>query len=777
MTRYARSTRSGTRLFLAAFAVYLAGALAWLALGLIPVLSAGVPLVRHGLQAAAQQDTGALAEAARRSLHAAMPHGASAALDYVFSLLNVALGVFLAVRRPNEVTARLLAVAFIGTAATFNAPSHEVFHVIGPDPAVTDFHFAFHVVSGVAYVWAVLLFPDGRLPLGAGRRATAYAAAASTAVITFVCWRSSFVAHPPFFVAFFGILVPLAGMTAQGVRLRYGSPSPQARQQSRLLCVALAPALAVALVWSCARLAGAASLADTAERAFPAVFAVVPVMLFVGILRYRLWDIDHVITRALIYTMLAVFIGLVYVAALAVTAWLAAPRGWSAIVALAVVAAAAEPVRERLRALANRLVFGQRLTPREAMRTLADRLEHAAYADELAELTDVVVAGTRCAGAQLWLITDARLLLVASAPATASGPGRPGADTRADPDPGASTVGDPRPAAGTVGDPCRDSGTLGDSRRDGATLSEPGPGLAADPGEAMAEYRALTGADLCFPVTHEGDLLAVLALRLPAGVTLPRAELRLIGDLAGHAGLLVANARLTADLARQVDLVTRQAEDLRRSRLQVVAAHDDERRHLERDLHDGAQQELVALLIQLQTLQRATADGALPAGRVAPLRRTLAATRATLAQICTGNPPDVLTAAGLAAALDAATAPAATSGLHLSVDVRLPARPAPDVETALYFCALEAIQNATKHAHARRITVRVDRDGADVVLAVTDDGTGFDPARAAPGSGLSNLVDRLAVLGGTAQIASAPGAGTTLTCRVPAAEERTGVPA
>ncbi|BFU44817.1 hypothetical protein KRMM14A1004_30540 [Krasilnikovia sp. MM14-A1004] len=746
-------------MFLAAFAVYLGGALLWLALGLIPVLSDAVPPLRHGLQELGGA-TGALGQAARRSLSAAMPHGPGAALDYVFSLLNVALGVFLVVRRPDELVPRLLAVAFVGTAATFNAPSHEVFHVIAADPAVTDFHFAFHVVSGVAYVWAVLLFPEGRLPLGAGRRATAVAAVSSTAVITFVCWRSSFVAHPPFFVAFFGILVPVLGMTAQTVRLRYGSPTPQSRQQSRLLCLALAPALAMALLWSAARLlpgADAAAVADAVERAFPAVFAVVPVMLFVGILRYRLWDIDHVISRALVYTLLAAFIGLVYLAVLAGTAWLAAPRGWAAIVVLAVVAVAAEPVRERLHALANRLVFGQRLTPREAMRTLADRLEHAAATDELAELTDVVVTGTRCSAAQLWLIADGRLLLAAAAPAVT----RP--DAAPDRAAGVQPDGVPGRAAGMQPDGVPDRA---------ADAPADVHGVDAVAGAAsMAEYRAITGADLCFPVTHEQELLAVLALRLPAGVALPPDELRLIGDLAGHAGLLVANARLTADLARQVELVTRRAADLRRSRLQVVAAHDDERRRLERDLHDGAQQELVALLIQLRTLQRA---GTPDPGRVAPLRRALVATRDTLAQICTGDPPEVLTVAGLAAALEAATASAGASGLRVSVAVRLPGRLPAEVETALYFCALEAVQNATKHAHAERITVRVDCDGDDAVLSVTDDGTGFDPARVAAGSGLANLVDRLAVLGGTAQIASAPAGGTTLTCRVPSAQ---GVPA
>ncbi|MCU7727490.1 histidine kinase [Actinoplanes sp. KI2] len=726
MTRNARSagSRWGTRLFLAAFVVYLGGALLWLSLGLVGLLSAAMPPLPHG--------------------------PGPAALDYVFSLLNIALGVFLVLRRPDDLTPRLLAVAFVGTAATFNAPSHAVFHLIGADPGITGFHFAFHVVSGVAYVWAVLLFPDGRLPLGAGRRATAVAAVASTAVITFVCYRSSFVAHPPFFVAFFGILVPVLGMGAQGIRLRYGSESPQVRQQSRLLCWALAPALAVALLWSAARLipgADAARLAVGVERAFPVVFAVVPVMLFVAILRYRLWDIDHVVTRALAYSLLAAFIGLVYLAALAATALLAAPRGWSAIVALAVVAAVAEPVRGRLRALANRVVFGQRLTPREAMRTLADRLDHAASTDELAELTDVVVSGTRCSGAQLWLITSGRLLLAAAAPTGAAGP--VGAVAPA----GAAGPATPAGAAGPVG-----------------ATSRPG----TEPAATMAEYRSIIGADLCFPVTHEGDLLAVLALRLPAGVTLPRADLRLIGDLAGHAGLLVANARLTANLTRQVEQVTRQAADLRRSRLQVVGAHDDERRRLERDLHDGAQQELVALLLQLRTLQRTTMPSA---DQVGPLRRALAATRATLEGICTGNPPALLATEGLAAALEAATASARLSGLRVGVDVRPVGRLDPEVETALYFCALEAVQNATKHAQAQEITVRVERDGGDAVLVVIDDGTGFDPARVARGSGLSNLIDRLAVLGGTAQIASAPASGTALTCRVPASDEPAAVPA
>jgi signal transduction histidine kinase len=700
-------------------------------LGLVPALGSAVPALRHGLESMVQ-GTGTLAEASRRVLlYGSSTHGVGLALDYTFSALNVALGVLLAVRRPRGLTPRLLSVAFIGTAATFNAPSHELFHVIGSVPVVTGLHFAFHIVSGVAYLWAVLLFPDGRLPFAgeaAGRWPTILAAVASTVVITLVCYLSSFVAHPPFFVAFFGILVPVVGMTAQWLRLRGGAQSPQGRQQSRLLCLALAPALVAAALWLAAHLlaraipgTGAQDLAGVVERAFPAVFAVVPVVLFVGILRYRLWDIDHLITRALVYTLFAAFIGLVYVAVLAVTAWLAGPRGWSTIIAMAVVAVAAEPVRRRLHAAANRLIFGQRLTPHEAMRVLADRLERVASADELGELTSVVVTGTRCSTAEVWLIADDHLLLAATSPAAASVRTRP-----------------------------------------------------LSPGAGVAECRTVTAADVCFPVAHEGELLAVLAVRLPPGVALPPAEVRLIGDLAGHAGLLVANVRLTTDLARQVDLVTGQAADLRRSRLQVVAAHDGERRRLERDIHDGAQQELVALLIQMRVLQRLPVDGGPPADQVAQLRQALATTRATLKQICTGDPPAVLTVAGLAAALDLAVAPARRAGLDVSVACQSADRLPPDVESSLYFCALEAIQNVSKHAHARRVTVRVEQHGGDAVLSVIDDGAGFDPARAGTGSGLSNLTDRMAVLGGTAEIASAPGAGTELSCRVPLTGELTG---
>jgi len=712
--------------YLVLFAVYVCGSLLWLTLGLIPSLAPSLPVLGHALESLDRQP-GALGSAAHRfMMHGPFSqHGIALAVAYVFSALNLALGILLAVRRPYDLVPRLLSVAFIGTAATFNAPSHEIFHVIGTVPIVTALHFSFHIVSGVAYVWAVLLFPDGRLPLSGGstRRWESVAVAVTTTVlITVVCYESSFLAHPPFFVAFFGILVPTVGMLAQGLRLRDRSQPPAARQQSRLLRLALIPALVVSGLWLAAHVvalgdpgAGRA-IARTVELAFPAVFAVVPVMLFVAILRYRLWDIDLVVTRAFAYTSLAAFIALVYAVTLGATGWIFRSDGWSAVVAMAVVAVGVEPVRERLRRLANQLVFGQRLEPREAVRALVNRFENAAANDGLAELTSVVVAGTRCSGAELWLVSGDHLLLVAASPTSDLGQRRP------------------LPATGTD----------------------------------------LPGTDVCVPVTHERSLLAVLALRLPSGVRLPRPELKLVRELAGHAGLLVANARLTDGLARQVELVMARAADLERSRLQVVAAHDDERRLLERDIHDGAQQELVAVLIQLRALQRLPADRERPAEQLAALREALAATQTTLRQLCTGDPPAVLTESGLAAALDTAVAPMRRSGVDVRVTGSTGSRLPPDIESALYFCALEALQNASKHAGAGRVLVRLESVGDEAVLSVDDDGVGFDPTRAGGGSGLSNLVDRLAVLGGTVEIRSAPDTGTRLSCRVPLARELTG---
>jgi signal transduction histidine kinase len=255
----------------------------------------------------------------------------------------------------------------------------------------------------------------------------------------------------------------------------------------------------------------------------------------------------------------------------------------------------------------------------------------------------------------------------------------------------------------------------------------------------------------------------------PPRVTIPAAESALVSDLARHAGLLVANARLTTELAREVDLVTEQAAELLRSRQLVVAAQDAERQRLERDIHDGAQQELVATLIQIRSLGRAAParpDDDDPRA-LAAVRESVQRARATMEELCRGGRPEVLARGGLSVALDAAAETARRAGLAVEVACELDHRLPPETEAAIYFCCLEALQNSAKHAHASRVVVEVVATGDEVTLLVRDDGVGFEPSRSVPGSGLRNLLERSAVLGGTAAVDSAPNAGTTTTVRVP----------
>src|SRR5664279_5987796 len=156
----------GRHWFRVAFTVYAIGLLLWLAVGLLPVLVQTVPGIA-GLAGTLAAGGGALSEPATMLLHPAVSLtgvSGNGLLQYAFSLLNLVLGVLLIVRRPNDLVPRLLALGLLGTAATFNLPSHEAFHLLGSPWPIALIHFTFHIVSGVSYLWAVVLFPDGRLP-------------------------------------------------------------------------------------------------------------------------------------------------------------------------------------------------------------------------------------------------------------------------------------------------------------------------------------------------------------------------------------------------------------------------------------------------------------------------------------------------------------------------------------------------------------------------------------------------------------------------------------
>ncbi len=700
--------------YLVLASLYVAGLVLWLLLGLLPPLAASSSATMEVLSRLAR-GTGSVATIAHGALMA-IPEAAGwgiVSVEYAFSILNLGLGLVLLCRRPRDVVPRLLSLGFMGTAATFNAPSHVVFHLLVNAPLVTAVHFTFHIVSGVAYVWAVILFPDGRLPVTVGRggRDTGLLALVTTIAIAVVCYRSSFVAHPPFFVAFFGVLIPVAGIPAQLVRLRRFEPGMPQWQQSRLLVIALVPALAAASVWLLARAAGWTWVASVVEANFPTVFALVPIILAVGILRFRLWDVDRLVSRGIVFAGLAALVGIAYGAALLVAKWLVGDTSLVGAVALTAVAVAAYPVRRLGSRLANRAVFGERLSPPEALRVLAHQLTSSG--DPARDLVDVVVAATRCSGAALWLLDGTELVRAAAAGAIDEGPTR------------LPLVGDSEDAV-----------------------------------------RAALAPAPCEPVRHDGRLVAALTLAVPPGIRLPRVEQSLVRDLAAHAGLLVTNARLTRDLARQLVVVRTVADDLTMSRAQVVAAQDTERRRLERDLHDGAQQELVAALLRIGTLtSRSTEE--ISSQEIGDLRRLLGRTRTSIAELAHGSPPEPLVRRGLAGALSESATTLTAAGIAVSVDDRTAGIDLPsEARTALYYCGVEALQNIAKHSRARQAVVLLGADEHDVVLSVADDGVGIRSGAARAEPGLEHLGERLAPIGGTARLATTQ-TGVTVEFRVP----------
>ncbi len=286
------------------------------------------------------------------------------------------------------------------------------------------------------------------------------------------------------------------------------------------------------------------------------------------------------------------------------------------------------------------------------------------------------------------------------------------------------------------------------------------PSLA--PGDVLVTH----GGMRTLSVLHGSHLLGMLRLQERAGVALTLVEQRLFAGLAAQAGLVLNRVGLHAELGkRHAELLVR-AEEIRASRDRLIETQDAERRRLERDLHDGAQQHLVALTVNLRLAQ--TIVGRSPARAATVLDNQVVAAQVaieTLSALSRGIYPRQLAEEGLGAALRSAVA---GSPIPVTIEAFDLARlPAP-VEAALYFCGMEAVQNAAKHSRASSVAVGVDEDAAGWCLWVTDDGIGFDQehAAAATGAGLANMHDRVDAVGGTVTVVSQR-TGTTVTATIP----------
>ena len=269
-------------------------------------------------------------------------------------------------------------------------------------------------------------------------------------------------------------------------------------------------------------------------------------------------------------------------------------------------------------------------------------------------------------------------------------------------------------------------------------------------------------------VRHAGEVIGRVVRDLPGGAAvLSPVEQRLLDDLLASAGVALRNVVLVAGLRRHIEQTVERSVELQASRQRIVATSDAARRRLERDIHDGAQQHLVALSVNLSLAATvAGRDPARAASLVTDLRPAADTALATLEQLSRGVYPPLLAEAGLAAALPAAWS---TSPVPVHLVDRTGRRFPAEAESATYFCCLEAVQNAVKHARPTRVDVRLSAADQALCLEVDDDGTGFDVPGAVEGAGLTNMRDRVESLGGTLTIDSRPGGGTRLSSRIPVA--------
>ncbi len=245
-------------------------------------------------------------------------------------------------------------------------------------------------------------------------------------------------------------------------------------------------------------------------------------------------------------------------------------------------------------------------------------------------------------------------------------------------------------------------------------------------------------------------------------VSIPVTSTDELGELAASFNEMVEGLREREALrGENVGLV----EELRASRARIVAASDAARQHVERDLHDGAQQNLVLLNLKLGQLERAAAGDAELQELVVESRTELGRALGELRDLAHGIYPQILTSDGLAAALTEASA---NSAIPVTIDGDGTGRYAPEIEAAAYFCCLEALQNASKHAgEGATARVTLSENAGELRFEVVDDGAGFDRGATDGSAGLQNMADRIGALGGRMQIESRPGQGTRVSGSVP----------
>jgi signal transduction histidine kinase len=657
------------------------------------------------------------------------------------AILYATLGA-LVVRRAGNVIGWFVLGVGAGTAIMASASAYAVLGITHPGtwPApelmalLAEWSF---VPVFSAIVFMLLLFPSGTLPSPRWRPV------ARLALLTTALALAGFVVHPrliqlpapggeslavanPLGIGSLGPVlstvlpgtldglgaVDLVLLAAASVSLavRYRSSGREARKQIKWIMVAAVGGTVCQL----AALLGIAATGTQENPVTTAAFAAMPIIALLGIpmiitmaiLKHGLYQIDVIINRAIRYGLLSAALTAIYVLIVVGIGTTAGYVGGPLLNAAAALAIAVlfQPLRRRVQLLANRVVYGQRATPYQVLADFAQDMAGQLDAGlALDRMASVLAAATGAVRVEVWVRVGSWLRPRVTWP-----------------------PGSPPPAAIPL---------TGDGRL---------PVLDAT--------RAIA-------VRHADKLLGAITLQKPRNEPVSAAEGKLLEHLALQAGLVLRNVRLTAELQASID-------DLQASRRRLVRAQDAERQRIERNLHDGAQQQLIALTIQLTLLDDAAGDPGEVRQISGELRGGLRAALDDLRALARGIYPPLLADQGLVAALQAQ---AGRTPLPVEIEADGIGRYPREAEAAVYFCILEALQNVAKYARASRAAITLSRPGGHLEFTVTDDGDGFDTTKASHGTGLQGMADRLAAAGGALRVDSAPGSGTTISGTLPVA--------
>jgi signal transduction histidine kinase len=648
-----------------------------------------------------------------------------------------ALGGLVAARYSDGATERFNAYALLIAADALLAAvaltagrlaQREAVHSYGSARSVAT--IAALLVTAVSF-HLLLSLPNGQLP-GTGRRTVVvivYAAALVTGI-------SLVIGHKSFSLLEGGISWSVASLCALiPARLRYAAAVGHERERLQWFAVGAVLAASIALVVAVLHV-----LIDW-PRSLGAVAAGGTVLLPISLMAGEAGRLAQQSARMLVRALTVFgFVALVSAIYLVVVLGLGhkpddptdrTTLGLS-MLATGIAALAFVPARERFAASATRFVYGARQAPDEVLRTFGSRLTRAIPMDELLlQLAESLRKTLGLVSAEVYTGMGEVLERAVSVPD--SGPFSLVVTSRE------------RPVVTRAGV----SGSAWASVWLPALLN----------GREQAQLRVA-------PISHGGELLGLVVVERVAGDTaFSEDDDRVLTDLARQVGLAFHNSQLDTALQTTLNELRKQADALRESRARIVASGDAERRRVERNLHDGAQQHLVALAVNLRLARDIIIDDpAAGAEMLEELAGEVQETIQELRELAHGIYPPLLVDSGLVEALRAAA-----NRNPLSVDVVADGigRYSSETEAAVYFCCLEALQNAAKHAPEAEVEVRLWEESGGLLFSVSDDGPGFDVEKAQRGHGYVNMADRLGAIGGTVRWESEIGKGSRVNGSVP----------